>query len=162
MQIAVCSLQIGRVCWRQCHNAAAMLAPTAVPNRRAVSLTTTAPRTIIPSGSNKSFMALPSQNSTVCRRRITEGSKAKDGKHFGGAGIDRDILVCPIRTGGRDATPFVPKRTQPRPAELSGLATGSAAVLDTGSRAAKKMPRVSGAEYFGGTSDDRICGTIDK
>src|SRR5262249_60968271 len=87
LQIAVCSLQIGRVCWRQCHNAAAMLAPTAVPNRRAVSLTTTAPRTIIPSGSNKSFMALPSQNSTVCRRRITEGSKAKDGKHFGGAGI---------------------------------------------------------------------------
>src|SRR5262249_45752493 len=34
LQIAVCSLQIGRVCWRQCHNAAAMLAPTAVPNRR--------------------------------------------------------------------------------------------------------------------------------
>src|SRR5262249_33158896 len=113
LQIAVCSLQIGRVCWRQCHNAAAMLAPTAVPNRRAVSLTTTAPRTIIPSGSNKSFMALPSQNSTVCRRRITEGSKAKDGKHFGGAGIDRDILVCPIRTGGRDATPFVPKNSAP-------------------------------------------------
>ena len=58
-------------------------------------------------------------------------------------------------------------RTQPAPAELSlrfalDLATGSAAVLDTGSRAAKKMPRVSGAEYFGGTSDDRICGTIDK
>ena len=25
-----------------------------------------------------------------------------------------------------------------------------------------KMPRVSGAEYFGGTSDDRICGTIDR
>ena len=52
-----------------------------------MSLTTTAPRTIIPSGSNKSFMALSSQNSTVCRQGITEGSKAKDGKHFGGAGI---------------------------------------------------------------------------
>jgi len=24
------------------------------------------------------------------------------------------------------------------------------------------MPRASGAEYFGGTSDDRICGMIDK
>jgi hypothetical protein len=33
-----------------------MLAPTAVPNRRAVSLTTTATRTTIPSGFNKSFM----------------------------------------------------------------------------------------------------------
>src|SRR5262249_7682263 len=42
------------------------------------------------------------------------------------------------------------------------LATGSAAVLDAGSRAAEKMPRVSGAECFGGTSDDRICGTIDN
>jgi hypothetical protein len=27
---------------------------------------------------------------------------------------------------------------------------------------AQKKPRVSGAECFGGTSDDRICGTIDK
>jgi hypothetical protein len=68
LQIADCVLQIGRVVLRQCHNAAAMLAPTAVPNRRAASLTTTATRTTIPSGFNKSFMALPSQNSTVCRQ----------------------------------------------------------------------------------------------
>jgi len=26
----------------------------------------------------------------------------------------------------------------------------------------QKRPRVSGAECFGGTSNDRICGTIDK
>jgi hypothetical protein len=54
---------------------------------------------------------------------------------------DWDILVCPIRTGGRDATPSA----QPQRSFLD-LATGSAAVLDTGSRAAKKQPRVSGAE----------------
>jgi hypothetical protein len=41
-----------------------------------VSLTTTATGTTIPSGFKKSFMALPSQNSTVCRQAITEGSKA--------------------------------------------------------------------------------------
>jgi hypothetical protein len=34
--------------------------------------------------------------------------------------------------------------------------------LDAGSRVAQKRPRSRGAECFGGTSNDRICGTIDK
>src|SRR5262245_64249073 len=81
---------------------------------------------------------------------------------------DWDILVCPIRAGGRDATPFVPKNSDRLSgAFFEGFALDLAIGLGGGSRHRKssgeKKPRVSGAEV-GGTSnvENRICGTIDN
>jgi len=75
---------------------------------------------------------------------------------------DWDHSRLPNSDGWQRCHTFRPEELSPAPAELSGFSDR----LGGGSRHRKssgeKMPRVSGAECFGGTSNDRIGGRSTK